>query len=197
MEIRVNKCNSLPVVLLSCGRVSEQLHIRRTRQPSQIMHMRTATVLPLKPQPVVLCSKDIQVKALEELLESLIEKPVSYSWVVNDCTPAGTWILWTILADQVGQFWPLKISSTVSEVNSWKPKRVNQGYQAATLLHPVLTRSPQRASIVRDTTGKGCTNHVTQLIHRKACILRVLTNINTTSMQSTPASSSKAGTLVP
>jgi len=56
-------------------------------------------VLPLKPQPAVLCTKDIQVKALEELLESLIEKPVSYSQVVNDWMPASTCIFWTILAD--------------------------------------------------------------------------------------------------
>ena len=109
---RVNECNSLLAVLLSCSRVSEQLHIWRTRQPSQAMHVRTATVLPLKPQPVVLCTKDVQVKALEELLESLVEKPVSYSWVVNDCMPAGTCILWTILADQVCQFWPLKVRCT-------------------------------------------------------------------------------------
>ena len=75
--------NSLLAVLLSCSRVSEQLHIWRTGQQSQTMHVRTVMVLPLKPQPVVLYTKDIQVKALEELLESLIEKPVSYSWVVN------------------------------------------------------------------------------------------------------------------
>ena len=130
-------CNSMLAVLLSCSRVSEQLYIWRTRQPSQTMHMRTATVLSLKPQLVVLCTKVIQVKALEELLESLIEKPVSYSWVVNDCTSAGTCILWTILADQVCKLWPLKVSSTVSEEDSRKSKSVNHGYQAATLFHPV------------------------------------------------------------
>ena len=85
---RVNECNSFLAVLLSYSRVSEQLHIWCTRQPSQAMHMRATTVLPLKPQPAVLCTKDIQVKALEELLESLIEKPVSYSQVVNDCIPS-------------------------------------------------------------------------------------------------------------
>ena len=35
--------------------------------------VRTATVLLLKPQPIVLGTKDVPVKALEELLESLIE----------------------------------------------------------------------------------------------------------------------------
>ena len=172
---RVNECISLLAVLLSCSRVSEQLYIWRTRQPSQTMHMRTATVLPLVPQPVVLCTKDVQVKGLEELLESLLEKPVSYSWVVNDCTSAGTCILWTILADQVCKLWPLKVSSTVSEEDSRKSKCVDHGYQAATLFHPVGTCSPERTSVVTDTAGKGSNYHVTQLIHRKACILRVLT----------------------
>ena len=50
-------------------------------------------MLPLKPQPIVLCTKDVHVKALEELLELLVEKPVSYSWIVNDCMPAGTWTM--------------------------------------------------------------------------------------------------------
>ena len=144
-------------------------------------------MLPLKPQPVVLCTKDVQVKALEELLESLIEKPVSYSWAVNDCTSAGTCILWTILADQVCKFWPLKVSSTVSEEDCRKFKSVNHGYQAAMLFHPVGTCSPERTSIVTNTAGKGCADHVTQLIHRKACILRVLTNVDTTSLQCMPA----------
>ena len=85
----VNERNSLLAVLFSRSRVSEQLYIWRTRQPNQTMHMRTATVLPLKPQLVVLCTKDVQVKALEKLLESLVEKPVSYSCVVNDFTSAG------------------------------------------------------------------------------------------------------------
>ena len=58
-------------------------------------------MLPLKPQLVVLCTKDIQENSLEELLELLIhvEKPVSYSQVVNDWMPASTCIFWTILAD--------------------------------------------------------------------------------------------------
>ena len=80
--MEITESMSLLVVLLSCSRVSEQLYAWCTRQPSQAMHMRTATVLPLKPQPVVLGTKDVQVKAFEGLLESLVEKPV---WVVNDC----------------------------------------------------------------------------------------------------------------
>ena len=63
--------------------------------------MKTATMLLLKHQPIVLGTKDIQIKALEELLESLVEKQVSYSWIVNDCMPVGTCTLGTILADQV------------------------------------------------------------------------------------------------
>ena len=125
-------------------------------QPNQTMHMRTATVLPLKPQPVVLCTKDVQVKALEELLESLVEKPVSYSWVVNDCTSAGTW-------RQVCRPW-LSSSYVVSSSRNvflWE----NQ---------------------CSDRHNWKCANHVMQLIRRKACILRVLMNVDMTSLQYTP-----------
>ena len=38
-----------------------------------------------------------------------------------------TEILWTILADQDCQFWPLKVSSTMSEEDSQKSKSVNHG----------------------------------------------------------------------
>ena len=114
------------------------------------------------------CHGAAQVKALEELLESLVEKPVSYSWVVNDCTSAGTCILWTLMADQVCKFWPLKVSSTVSEEDRRNSKCVDHGYQAATLFHPVGTCSPERTSVVTDTAGKRCTDHFTQLVHRKA-----------------------------
>ena len=75
----------------------------------------------------------------------------------------------------------------MSEEDRRKSKCVDHGYQAATLFHPVGTCSPERSSVVTDTTGKGCGDHVTQLIHGKACILGVLTNVDTTSLQCTPA----------
>ena len=137
---------------LGQGSLSVSRHLKSISHhcggPVKLVQLYSRSLLTLKLQPIVLCTKDVQVKALEELLESLVEKPVSYSWVVNDCMPMGTCIPRTILADQVCKFWPLKVSSTVGEENSWKSECVNHGYQAATLLHPVWTCSPERTNIV-------------------------------------------------
>ena len=113
---------------------------------SQTMHMRTATVLPLKPQPVVPLHKGFPGKALEELLESLKEKPVSYSWVVSDCMSVGTCILWTILADQVCKFWPLHEGQQHYEEDSRKSKSINHAWLSSS--HCVSANSPERTSIV-------------------------------------------------
>ena len=75
----------------------------------------------------------------------------------------------------------------MSEEDRRKSKCVDHGYQAATLFHSVGTCFPERTSVVTDKTGKGCADHVTQLIHRKACILGVLTNVDMTTLQCTPA----------
>ena len=103
--------------------------------------MRTATVLPLKPQPVVIRTKDVQVKALEELLELLIE---------NQSATAGLSI-----RDYPGRLsLQVTFSSTMGEEDGRKSKSVNHGYQAATLFHPLGTCSPERTSVVTDMAGE-------------------------------------------
>ena len=87
----------------------------------------------------------------------------------------------------------MKVISTISEEDSGMSKSVSHGYQAATLFHPVGTCSPERTSIVTDMAGKRRTNHVMQLIHRRTCILRVLTNVDTISLYSSPAHFSVEG----
>ena len=47
------------------------------------MDVRAASVLPLKPKPVVSSSKDSNVECLEELHNSVVEEPVSEGWLVN------------------------------------------------------------------------------------------------------------------
>ena len=54
------------------------------------MDMRTASVLPLKPQPVVGYSKYSDVEDLDKLHDPVVEEPVSKSWVLNDCLGSGS-----------------------------------------------------------------------------------------------------------
>ena len=53
----------------------------------------------------------------------------------------------------------------MGEEDCRKSECVNHGYQAATLFHPVGTCSPERTSVVTDTAGKGCADHVTHATH--------------------------------
>ena len=98
-------------------------------------------VLPLKPQPVVLCTKDVQVKALEELLELLIESQSATAGLSICDSP-------NRLSLQV------TFSSTMGEEDGRKSKSVNHGYQTATLFHPLGTCSLERTSIVADMAGE-------------------------------------------
>ena len=83
-----NAVGKLGDFLLDCirgvRRRQQLLHIWCIRQPCQTMHMRTATVLPLKSHPVVSDTEYSHIVILDELLHSVIEKPVSNSWVLND-----------------------------------------------------------------------------------------------------------------
>ena len=120
--------------------------------------------------PVVLYTKDVQVKALEELLELLI-KNQSATGELSVCDYPGRVSLQVV------------VSSTIGEEDSRKSKSVNHGCQAATLFHPVGTCSLERTSVVTDTAGeKDVPIHITQLIHRKTCILRMLLNVDLTSL---------------
>jgi len=152
----VSECNSLPAVLLSRNRVNEQLHIWRTRQPSQALHMSTAMVLPLKPQPAVLCTKNIQEKAAGIAQRKTSQLQPGCQWL-DACKHLH-------LLDYLGRS-SLPVLATEGQQHCEWEKTVG----STNVLHPVLTHSPQRASIVTDMTGKGCINHVMQLFHRKAC----------------------------
>ena len=48
------------------------------------MHVRTAAVLPLKPEPVVRGVKNSNVESLHKLLYAVAEEPVIDGWIVDD-----------------------------------------------------------------------------------------------------------------
>ena len=54
------------------------------------MDVRAASVLPLKPVPVVRGSKDSSVEDLHELHDSVIEEPVCEGWVLYDSLGSGS-----------------------------------------------------------------------------------------------------------
>ena len=71
------------------------------------MHMRAATVLPLKAQPVVSSTKDTSLEGIIELVDAIVEEPVSDGRVLYDCCAAGRT---GGGADEAGQLRPLEVS---------------------------------------------------------------------------------------
>ena len=65
-------------------RGQELLHVWCIRQPGQAMHVGAATVLPLKPHPVVGDTKYSDIVGLDKLLDSVIEEPVCDGWILYD-----------------------------------------------------------------------------------------------------------------
>ena len=51
---------------------------------NQAVHVRAATVLPLKPHPVVGDTKYSDIVGLDEFHDSFVEEPVCDSWILND-----------------------------------------------------------------------------------------------------------------
>ena len=82
------------------------------------MHVRAATVLPLKAQPVVSSSKHTSVEDIDELVDAMMEEPVSNGRVLYECCAAGRTGGGVMRADEAGQLRPLEVSSTVSEEHS-------------------------------------------------------------------------------
>ena len=72
------------------GAITKLLHVRCVGQPSKAMDVGATSVLPLKPQPVVCGSKDSNIQSPEELHNSVVEEPVSKSWVLDDGLGSGS-----------------------------------------------------------------------------------------------------------
>ena len=102
------------------------------------MDMRAASVLPLKPQPVVCGSKDSSVEDLGELNVSVIEEPVCEGWILDDCLCSGSPAVRVVGADEFSQLWPRDICCTVSEEDCRQTQCVNHGEQATPLTLSVL-----------------------------------------------------------
>ena len=101
-------------------------------------------MLPLKPQPVVCCSKDSNVECLQELCDSVVEEPIrKKSWVLKDCLGSSSPGVRVVWADELSQFWPLEVCSTVGEEDSGQTQCVYHGQQTILLTLPVLLVATQ------------------------------------------------------
>ena len=102
------------------------------------MDMRTASMLPLKPQPVVRRSEDSNIEDLDKLHYPVVEEPVSKCWVLNDCLGSGSPGVRVVWADELSQFWPLEVCGTVCEEDGGQTKCVHHGEQTTPLTLPIL-----------------------------------------------------------
>ena len=116
------------------------------------MDMRAASVLPLKPQPVVCCSKDSSVEDLDKLYNSVIKEPVCEGWVLDDCLGSGSPGVRVVRADESSQLWPLEVCCTVSEEDCWQTQCVDHGEQTTPLTFPILLGTTQTGGIVEYST---------------------------------------------
>lgn len=102
------------------------------------MHMRTASVLPFKLQPVASDSKDSSIEGLDELHDSAIEEPVCEGWVFDDSIGTGRPGIGVIRADELSQLWPLEVRCTVGKEDGGETQCINHGEQTTPLTLPVL-----------------------------------------------------------
>ena len=145
------------------------------------MHVRAATVLPLKAQPVVSSTQDTSVESINELVDAMVEEPVSDGRVLYDCCGAGRTGGGVMKADEAGQLRPLEVGSTVSEEHSGQTKGVHHGYEPTALSEPVLPCATQTGCVMENTIGEHfphTTNHVTELINCQVGIIRMLAHID-------------------
>ena len=61
--------------------MQDLLHIGCIREPGKAMHIRAATVLPLKAEPEVGGTKNTNVESVDELLNTMVEEPVGNAGV--------------------------------------------------------------------------------------------------------------------
>ena len=160
------------------------------------MHVRAATVLPLKAQPVVSSSKHTSVEGIDELVDTVVKKPVSDGRVLYDCCGAGRTGGGVMRADEAGQLWPLEVGCTVGKEHSRQTKGVHHGYETTALSEPELPCATQTGGIVQHAVGEHftlATNHVTELFHCELGIMGVLANIDASCLECTPAHLSVEG----
>ena len=112
------------------------------------MDVRAASVLPLKPEPVVRGSKDSSVEDLHELHESVVEEPVCEGWVLDDCLGSGSPGVRVVGADELSQLWPQEVCCTVSEEDCRETQCVNHGEQTTPLTLTVLLGATQTGGVV-------------------------------------------------
>ena len=149
------------------------------------MHVRAATMLPLKPEPEVGGTKNTNIEGIDELLDAMMEEPVRDGGVLLQglaAAGAGVGVIW---ADEACKLWPLEVSSAVGKKDGWQTECVHHSNEATMLLEPVLPCSTQTGSVVQYSVGEDfsvTTDHVSELLHRELGIMWMLTNVDVTCM---------------
>ena len=142
-------------------------------------------MLPLKPEPVVRCSKDSSVEDLHKLHDSVVEEPVCEGWVLDDCLGSGSPGVRVVRVDESSQLWPLEVCCTVSEEDCRETQCVDHGEQTTPLTLPLLLGATQTGGVVEYSTGEGLSlspHHVPQLIQGQLAISWVLSDVHSASL---------------
>ena len=71
------------------------------------MDVWAAAMLSFKAEPVVGGTKDSNVECIDEFDDALVEEPISYGWVLLDCSVASRAGVGILRADEAGKLRPL------------------------------------------------------------------------------------------
>ena len=152
------------------------------------MDVRAASVLPLKPEPVVRGSKDSSVEDLHKLHDSVVEEPVCKGWVLDGWVGSGSAGVRVVWADESSQLWPLEVCCTVSEEDCRQAQCVDHGKQTTPLTLPILLGAMQTGGVVEYSTGEGLSlspHHVPQLVQGQLAISWVLSDVHSACLKGT------------
>ena len=113
-------------------------HVWSIRKPGKAVDMKAAMMLPLKAKPEVSGTKNTNVESIDELLDAMVEEPVSNGRVLLEgLTVAGAEI-GVVRTDESCELWPLEVSCAVGEKHCGQTECIHHGNELAPLLEPVL-----------------------------------------------------------
>ena len=98
-------------------------------------------MLPLKAKPEVSGTKNTNVESIDELLDAMVEEPVSKGRVLLEGLAAAGAGIGIVRTDESCELWPLEVSCAVGEKHCGQTECIHHGNEPAPLLEPVLPRS--------------------------------------------------------
>ena len=105
-------------------------------------------MLPLKSEPLVCGSENINIEGFHKFADSLVEEPICNGRILVDCCRATGTTFWVVSTNETSQFRPLVIGSTVREEDSGHSQHVHHCDETTSLLEPVLLSSAKAAGIM-------------------------------------------------